>query len=79
MIDNQHFEQLIHDYMADPLNNHVYAIKGPVDRVLVHHREEGGWQVEFFCEKDPMRPFLLDLTAEDLLGWMWAEQKKARA
>lgn len=80
-IQNPRFEALIHDYMADPENNYVFEVKGPVDRIIVSPREDGepGWSVEYFCQKEPLRPFLIKLTPEDLMGWMWADKKKATA
>lgn len=80
-IQNPNFEALIHDYMSDPVNNHVFEVKGRVDRVYVSARKDGepGWNVEFFCKLDEFRSFHKKLTPEDLLGWMWVDQKKARS
>jgi hypothetical protein len=72
-VKHDKFEKLIHAYMADPQNNRVLELKGPVVRVIIHRLKKDfpGWLVDFYCEQDPSRSFDLEVSLEDLYAWMW--------
>lgn len=72
------FEDLLTQYLNDPLNTTEAEEFGPMESLVRYHLEDGVWHVKCdFIGAGGLTDHKVD--SEDLHGWMWKKVKECMA